>query len=94
MCKKEVHFDELESKLSGKENITFRLEKGKGHNPNFTENAVKYKDEFFASLTKKMKKKELESESQRELFKKSYDWHRMTEQDETVWKDILRFLDD
>ncbi len=93
LCKKEVHYDELESKLSDKQNITFILEKGKGHNPNFTADAVKYKDEFFATLTKKMKKKELESEREKETFKKSYDWYRMTEQDEEVWQKIFKFLE-
>lgn len=93
LCKKKVHFDELKEKLADKENVTFLLEKNKGHNPNFTENAVKYKDEFFASLTKKIKKKELETEAQKAAFKKSYDWYRMTEQDERVWKCIFKFLD-
>lgn len=93
LCKKEVHFDELKAELSDKENITFHLENNKGHNPNFTENAVKYKDEFFAVLTKKMKKKELETETQKTSFKKSYDWYRMTEQDEKVWRKILNFLE-
>ncbi len=93
LCKKEAHFDELKSKLSDKNNITFLLEKNKGHNPNFTEQAVKYKDEFFATLTKKMKKKELEMKEQKEKFKKSFDWHKMTEQDEKVWKEIFKVLD-
>lgn len=93
LCKKEVHFDELKERLSDKENITFLLENNKGHNPNFTENAVKYKDEFFACLTKKMKKKELETEAEKEAFRRSYDWYRMTEQSENVWKSILNFLD-
>ena len=93
LCKKEVHFDELEEKLSHKENINFILEKGKGHNPNFTADAVEYKDNFFKILTKKMKKKELESTEEKEKFKKSFDWHRMTCQDEKVWKEILKFLE-
>ncbi len=92
LCKKEVHFDKLKDGLSDKENVTFLLETGKGHNPNFTESAVKYKDEFFAILTKKMKKKELETTEEKEKFKKSFDWHKMTEQDEKVWKEILEFL--
>lgn len=92
LCKKEVHFDALQSALGEKNNIRFILERNKGHNPNFTEDAVKYKDEFFSILTKKMKKKELESEKEKEKFKKSFDWYRMTEQDEKVWKEILTFL--
>ncbi len=93
LCKKEVHFDELKAELDGKQNISFLLETNKGHNPNFTEDAVKYKDEFFALLTKKTKKKELETEEQKASFRKSFDWHRMTTQDERVWKEIFRTLD-
>lgn len=93
LCKKEVHFDFLKSELDGKRNISFILEKDKGHNPNFTEDAVKYKDEFFALLTKKTKKKELETEEQKNSFRKSFDWHRMTAQDERVWKEIFRTLE-
>lgn len=93
LCKKEVHFDELQGELSDRKNVSFLLEKGKGHNPNFTEDAVKYKDEFFSLLTKKSKKKELETEEQKSKFKKSFDWYRMTSQDEKVWKEILRVLD-
>ncbi len=93
LCKKEVHFDELKKELSGKSNIEFILEKNKGHNPNFTEEAVKYKDEFFGILTRKTKKKQLETKEEKENFKKSFDWHKMTEQDEKVWKEILTFLE-
>lgn len=93
LCKKEVHFDELTKELSGKSNIDFILEKNKGHNPNFTENAVKYKDDFFNVLTKKTKKKQLETKDEKENFKKSFDWYKMTEQDEKVWAKIFTFLD-
>lgn len=93
LCKKEVHFDELKNELSGKSNIKFILENNKGHNPNFTENAVKYKDDFFAVLTKKTKKKQLETKEEKENFKKFFDWHKMTEQDEKVWGKIFSFLD-
>ncbi|MBR3589206.1 MAG: alpha/beta fold hydrolase [Clostridia bacterium] len=93
LCKKEVHFDELKNELSGKSNIKFILENNKGHNPNFTENAVKYKDEFFGILTKKTKKKQLETKEEKETFRKAFDWHKMTEQDEKVWGKILTFLD-
>lgn len=93
LCKKEVHFDELKEKLSDRENIRFLLETNKGHNPNFTSDAVKYKDDFFALFTKKNKKKQLETTEEKEKFKKSFDWHRMTCQDDDVWKEILKTLE-
>ncbi len=93
LCKKEVHFDELKAKLPDRENIMFLLENNKGHNPNFTEEAVKYKDDFFSLLTKKTKKKELETKEEKEKFKESFDWNKMTQQDEKVWKEIFKVLD-
>ena len=44
-CKK--HFDVMHKALVGYENITFWKVSGKGHNPNYTADAVKYKDAFF-----------------------------------------------
>ena len=61
MVKKECHFDVLKNALNDKENITFWLMEGKAHSPNYTYDAVKYKDAFFATLTEKLKKKELET---------------------------------
>ena len=89
-CKK--HFDVLEKALAGQKNITFLKVTGKNHNPNYTEDAVKYKDVFFKEYTKVMKKKLLNTKEEKEKFKSSYDWNRMTAQDEKVWKIILEHL--
>lgn len=93
MCHKNPHFDVLSEGLSEKENITCMLVHGKGHNPNYTADAVKYKDEFFDTMTKKTKKKELETEEQKAILRNSYDWERMTCQDEDVWAEIFKTLD-
>lgn len=39
-----------------------------------------------------MKKKKLETKPQQEAFMSTFDWVRMTEQDEAVWAEILNHL--
>lgn len=93
LVKKDVHYDGLKNALSDKENVTFHLVEGKGHNPNFTADAVRYKDAFFADLTKKTKKKQLNTAEEKQAFINSYDWDRMTAQDEDIWQLIYKHLD-
>ena len=40
-----------------------------------------------------MKKKQLTTAEQKTAFKNSYDWNRMTEQDDAVWNTIFEVLD-
>lgn len=93
MVSKAVHFDALQSGLSGKENIRLLLVENKGHNPNYTEDAVKYLAEFSAVHAKQAKKKLLETPEQQKAFRESWDWDRMTAQDEAVWEEIFQTLD-
>ena len=93
LCKKDPHYDTLVAGLTDKENVELVLVQGKGHNPNYTADAVKYKDAFFAELTKLRKKGRLQTPEQKQAFVASYDWHRMTAQDETVWAKVFEALD-
>lgn len=93
MVSKEMHFDVLRKALSGKKNIQFLQVDGKGHNPNYTEDAAKYLAEYTADLTKKLKQLQLGTVEERKAFLETYDWWRMTEQDEAVWKVILETLE-
>lgn len=93
MVSKSVHFDALKTGLAHKENIRFLLLSNKGHNPNYTEDAVAYLGEYSALLSKKQKKKELETDVQKQLFLASFNWNRMTDQDIMVWAEIFRTLD-
>lgn len=92
MVRKEFHYDPLFQKFSASNHIGFLLLSGKEHNPNYTADAVKYKNKFFAEFTKAVKKKQLATPEQQADFMARYDWKRMTEQDESVWDAILTHL--
>jgi hypothetical protein len=94
LCRKDPHYDALVAGLSHKENIRFLLVSGKGHNPNYTRDAVKYLAEYSALQNKLTRKKQLETPDQKAVFVASQDWHRMTAQDEAVWEKIFACLDD
>ena len=66
---------------------------GKLHNPNYTADAVRYLNGYFKELTRKIKRKELVTPQQQKAFVDSYDWHRMTTQDDAVWQEIFATLD-
>ncbi len=87
---KSVHFDALQAGLAGKDNIELMLVSGKGHNPNYTHDAVAYLGEL-AEATKRAEKR-LKTDAERESFKNSFDWHRMTAQDDAIWARITEFL--
>ncbi len=91
LCKIE-HYEALKSGLEGAENVTLLLTGNKGHNPNYTEDAVKYIGEYSKSRARIARKRNLTKED-KEKFVSSYDWDRMTAQDEDVWKVILKHLD-
>lgn len=94
MVNKEMHYDVLKNGLAHKENVKIMLVDNKGHNPNYTEDAAAYLNEFLDAKAKKVKKKELETKEQKQEFLNSYDWNRMTAQDESVWNEIFKVLDE
>ena len=87
------HFMKLQDSLSNKENICFLKLEGRVHNPTYTPEAVKYKQTFFKEYSKRTKKgKHKNNMDEHKAFLNSYDWYKMTEQDESVWKEIFEFL--
>lgn len=86
------HFEPLLAEFSNSEKVKFILTHKKGHNPNYTQSAVEYMGKFFSDLTKRMKKGELNTEDAKKSFIASYDWNKMTEQDESVWEKIIEHL--
>ncbi len=92
MVKQSLHFDVLRQTFSHRPGTRFLLVDGKKHNPNYSAEAVRYKDVFSAEHGKARKKKLLETEQQQLAFQDSFDFDRMTQQDEGVWQEILAFL--
>lgn len=90
-CRK--NFQALQKALAGRPGTEFLLVTGKEHNPNYTLDAVMYKDKFFKEMTEKLKKNEFTTEESKQAFKNSYDFDRMTAQDAAVWNRILTFLE-
>ena len=91
LCKRN-HFDLLKEGLSLKNNIRFLLLPNKGHNPNYTEDAVKYLGAY-AKQKAKFKKKKKTTPEERKAFFAQWDFHRMTAQDDAVWAEIFACLD-
>ena len=91
--KKEEHFDALQKGLGDKENVTLILETKKGHNPNYTKDAVKELAKYTFLLNQKNKNKELDTAEKKKAFKESFDWDKITEQDERVWEEIYKALE-
>lgn len=89
---KNMHYDILAQALADKENIRILLVHNKNHNPSYTEDAVVYKDQFWADFEKAEKKKLLETPEQQQAFMSRYDFKRMTEQDDAVWQQIREHL--
>ena len=92
--RKELHYDPLYQALSEKKNIHFLLENRKDHSPNYTADAVAYKDTFWKALQKATKKGLLATDAQKDAFMSGFDFYRMTAQDEAVWARILAHLED
>lgn len=91
LCKKR-HYDMLKAALNGKENVTLMLVENKGHNPNYTEDAVKQLAAFGKARARLLRKKRITAE-QKARFKASFDWDGMTRQDPKVWERIFTCLD-
>ena len=89
LVKEKTQYQVLYNELKDRPNTKFMLLNNKGHNPNYTEAAVKYLNEYTVLKNKLLKKNKLNKEQARIDFVNSFDWNRMTEQDEQVWKEII-----
>ena len=92
LCSRRLQFDPLVAALSDRENVTLRLESGKGHNPNYTKDAVAALAEYSRAVKKMHRKKNLTDEEKR-AFVSSFDWDRITAQDADVWAAIYQTLE-
>ena len=92
LVKENTQYRILYDELIDRPNTKFMLLHNKGHNPNYTEDAVKYLNEYTALKTKLTKKKKLKTVEAKKAFVDSFDWNRMTLQDEEVWNKIIEHL--
>ena len=90
---REIHHGILTKALKGKQDVRILLEEGKGHNPNYTADAVAYLAEYTADMTRLLKDKKLNTAEEKAAFRSKWDWNRMTQQDEKVWTEIFKTLD-
>lgn len=91
LCKK-YHYDILHSALNEKQNVKFILEKNKGHNPNYTVEAVSYLQKYIKEKNRLKRKNKLQTTKDKSDFIKSFDWDKMTKQDEKIWSEIYKSL--
>ncbi len=86
-----LHYDRLYEAFRDKEGIHLILTQGKGHNPNYTKEAVA----LLSDLGEKLKTAQaLKTSDEKQSFKNSFDWQKITEQDEALWNKIFAFLED
>ena len=93
MVKTEYHFATLREALADKKNVEFLLVNGKKHNPNYTAEAVAELSKMSAAMTEGIKKKAFETPEDVEKFRTSWDWEKITEQDEELWNTIFDFIE-
>lgn len=93
VVKAKNHFLKLKAALGDRKNTSFLLLNGRAHNPNYTEDAVKYLGEFFADLTERRGEGRLNTEKACAEFIGEYDFYRMTAQDPLVWEAVFETLE-
>lgn len=89
MVDKKIHFDSFYQEIKNQDKVKYIITSNKGHNPNYTESAVNYLQTFHKALNKA---KKLKTNAEKEQFKNSFDWDKMTEQDEQIMQSIIEFL--
>lgn len=70
-------------------NVRFLEVEGKYHNPNYSADAVGYMRECFGAYESMLREKRLKTLEEKRAFTADWDYRRMTEQDEDVWKEIF-----
>lgn len=87
------HFDTLKKAPPEGADITFHLVHGKLHNPNYSASAVAELNKMSNAMTEGMKKKAFETPEAVDEFRNSWDWEKITEQDEELWNMIFDFIE-
>lgn len=88
------HFKKLEKALDSHEDVSFLILDGKGHNPNYSDEALIAKNQMQNDLEKSLKEGKLKTSQECKEFAQKYDWKKITEQDGEVWEIIFNFLEE
>lgn len=92
-CLYNHHFKKLKKALENSENVTFLSLEGKGHHPQYTREAVKYKLAYAKDRRRRQKNGLLDTDEAKKAFVNEYDFHKMHEQDMELWAVIFNFLE-
>lgn len=93
LIRMKLHYKPLQKALSGKANARLLLVDNKGHNPNYTEAAVKCLAAYGKEKGLFRREHPHATEEEKAAFRARFDWHAMTEQDSAVWSEIFAWLD-
>ncbi len=85
------HYDALASALDGKAGVTLVLKEKRGHNPNYSNDALVYKNSYLCAV--KARRKMGEAAEPVDVFNSKWDFSRVTAQDPDVWELIFSHLD-
>ena len=64
----------------------------KGHNPQYSRDALEYMNAEFGEYNRLVAKKKLKTDEEKRAFTADWDYYRMTEQDGDVWKEIFELI--
>ncbi|MBO5702239.1 MAG: alpha/beta fold hydrolase [Clostridia bacterium] len=87
------HFDTLKNAVPEGAYIEFHLVKNRLHNPNYTDAAVAELTKMSKAMTEGIKKKAFDTPEAVDAFRTSWDWNKITEQDEDLWNKIFDFIE-
>ena len=88
------HYYPLVEAFGENDRIRFIEVDKRGHNPNFTEEAVVAKDAFFAEKASLEKKHKLRTPEEKQALIAKHDFWKMTEQDMTLWNEVFAFINE
>lgn len=72
--------------------VKYLLVESKGHNPNYTKEAVKYMKDIMGEFNTKINQGLIKAEQEKIEFFQNVDFYKMTEQDEDIFSQIIDLL--
>lgn len=67
---------------------------GRKHNPNYSDDAIKYMSESFGNFYRQIKDKTIKTDEDKINYFKNISLDRLTEQDEKMFEEILKFIEE